>query len=47
MYALAMGEMWYRSFGSKKALRSPLKSYWWVCMPDPFSLAIGLGMKVA
>ena len=35
------------SLPSKKAFLSPVKSDWWVCMPEPFSPEIGLGMKVA
>ena len=37
MYDFAIGERWYSSSASKKAFWSPLKSDWWVCMPEPFS----------
>ena len=37
----------YGSPGSWKALVSPSNSDRWVCMPEPCTPAIGLGMNVA
>ncbi len=47
MNALPTSERKYGSSASKKALRSPRNSDWWVCMPEPFLPNSGLGMKVA
>src|SRR5207247_1454564 len=47
MNALPASERCHWSSPSKNALRPSLKSDWCVCMRDPFSPTIGLGMKVA
>jgi hypothetical protein len=47
MYPLATFDRWYSSAASKKALRSPSNSDWWVCIPLPFTPSTGFGMKVA
>jgi hypothetical protein len=43
----AVSERKYWSSASKKAFLSPENRLWCVCMPEPFSVMIGLGINVA
>ena len=47
MYCFAIFDRWYSSPSSKNALRSPVNSDWWVCIPLPFTPITGFGMNVA
>ena len=47
MYCLPILDRWCSSLASKNALRSPLNSYWCVCIPLPFTPMTGFGMNVA
>ena len=47
MKPLATSDRPYSSSGSWNALRFPSKSEKWVCMPEPWTPASGLGMNVA